>query len=358
MRTIILLGVVSSVFFFSSCKKDDENPTFTLTVNSGTGSGTYQEDEVINVQANEAPDGQVFEAWTGDTDIVADVNAASTSVTIPDRDVTITATYTSETFTLTVENGTGSGDYEEGATVNIEANAAETGKKFKAWTGDVDAVDDVTAAATTLTMPGQATTVTATYVDIYTLTVENGAGSGEYEEGEEVEIAANKPADGQGFLNWTGSSEIADTNEDTTSITMPANDVTVTANFAPTAEAFLPVTWKEAQFYEKSGDSFEAINTNGNYRVTFEFTENEKGTYTTVFGNLSSIPNYGSKSASGTFSVDDLGNPTVILFDEGDSQSTAQIESITKKEMVLMWVVENNIDGKPNAEFKLELIPE
>ena len=47
---------------------------------------------------------------------------------------------TPATYSVTVTNGTGGGEYAEGATVKIKANAPETGKEFTSWTINGDAV--------------------------------------------------------------------------------------------------------------------------------------------------------------------------------------------------------------------------
>ncbi|MFW5656522.1 MAG: carbohydrate-binding protein [Bacteroidota bacterium] len=70
------------------------------------------------------------------------------------------------TYTLGVTNGSGDGNYEEGTVVNISANAAPTGQQFDAWTGDVANVADVNNANTSITMPSENTSITATYKDI------------------------------------------------------------------------------------------------------------------------------------------------------------------------------------------------
>ena len=75
------------------------------------------------------------------------------------------------TFTVTVNNGTGSGDYIEGASVTIAANDPESGKQFAGWTG-ADSLTftdgDATTAKATFTMPPETVTVTATYEDVST----------------------------------------------------------------------------------------------------------------------------------------------------------------------------------------------
>jgi len=141
-------------------------PTYTLTVNSGTGDGNYTEGTVVDINADSPPSGQTFDAWIGDTSGIADVNAASTTLTMPAADATITATYVAApSYTLTVNSGTGDGDYTEGTVVDISADAAPSGKVFDVWTGDTTGIADVNAASTTITMPGSDATITATYKD-------------------------------------------------------------------------------------------------------------------------------------------------------------------------------------------------
>ena len=56
----------------------------------------------------------LFEQWVGDTAGIDDINAPGTTITMPATDVEITATYTAVTYTLTVNGGTGGGDYPAG----------------------------------------------------------------------------------------------------------------------------------------------------------------------------------------------------------------------------------------------------
>ena len=139
-------------------------PTYALTVNSGTGDGSYVADTTVSITANAAPSGQIFDTWTGDIGGCADVNATNTSYTMPPSSAEITATYTDATFfTLTVNSGTGDGDYIEGMVVNIDADAPASGKQFDAWVGNTTGIADINVAGTTITMPASDATVTATY---------------------------------------------------------------------------------------------------------------------------------------------------------------------------------------------------
>ncbi len=64
-----------------------------LTVNNGTGGGEYAAGSVVNITAAAPPEGQVFLAWTGDVAGVADVNSASTTLTMPAGPAAVEATY-------------------------------------------------------------------------------------------------------------------------------------------------------------------------------------------------------------------------------------------------------------------------
>nr|MCR5387681.1 chitobiase/beta-hexosaminidase C-terminal domain-containing protein [Lachnospiraceae bacterium] len=68
------------------------------------------------------------------------------------------------TYSVTVENGTGDGSYEEGATVSITADAPASGKLFDRWTSE-DGVTfvDANSATTTFIMPSKAVTIVAAY---------------------------------------------------------------------------------------------------------------------------------------------------------------------------------------------------
>ena len=68
---------------------------------------------------------------------------------------------------------------------------------------------------------------------VYNVNVADGTGSGKYSEGEKVNITANDRS-GYTFTNWTGSDGVvfANASSKTTSFTMPAKAVTVTAVYS------------------------------------------------------------------------------------------------------------------------------
>ena len=64
-----------------------------VKVNNGSGSGWYVPGKSVAVAANPAPTGDIFNAWTGDTSMVADIFAAGTTVTVPGANAAITPAY-------------------------------------------------------------------------------------------------------------------------------------------------------------------------------------------------------------------------------------------------------------------------
>ena len=132
------------------------DPTAGGTTAPAVGGHTYTENRVITLTATPAS-GYAFDHWTGD---VADVNAATTTVTM-DADKTVTAHFVAlPTYNLTMAvDPSGSGEtspaagvhsYVENSVVNVTASPA-AGYVFDHWTGQVA---NVNSASTTVTMDG------------------------------------------------------------------------------------------------------------------------------------------------------------------------------------------------------------
>lgn len=66
-------------------------------------------------------------------------------------------------YSLTVNNGTGSGAYEAGDRVAVSANSAPAGYKFKEWTGDISGLGLGTGSSATITMPAKNISITAVF---------------------------------------------------------------------------------------------------------------------------------------------------------------------------------------------------
>ena len=94
--------------------------------------------------------------WAGGYDDKSDSNSESGSDTI---------IIPVPKYTVSVTNGTGSGEYTQGETVTITANAAPSGKQFKNWTVESGTITLTNSknATTTFTMPAEAVSLTANY---------------------------------------------------------------------------------------------------------------------------------------------------------------------------------------------------
>jgi hypothetical protein len=137
---------------------------YLLGVNSGSGAGTYGPTAAVNLVANPAAPGMIFDRWIGDTAGITDVFSANTMLTMPASDATVTATYKANTFyTLNVINGSGSGSYTVATLVPLIADTPAFPFIFDRWTGDIAGIADVASGSTTLTTAAANATIIATY---------------------------------------------------------------------------------------------------------------------------------------------------------------------------------------------------
>ena len=276
------------------------DPLYTLTVViSPAGGGTvvkdpdeaqYRSGTVVDLTANENADYR-FVNWTGD---VANPNAANTTVTM-DSDKTVTANFIRQ-YTLTmavspVGSGTttpavGAHIYDEDEVVNITADPA-AGFGFVNWTGDVA---NPNAANTTVMMDADKT-VTANFIEIFTLDVASDRGTPDpdvgqhqYADGTPVTASVASPvAGGAGeryvCTGWTGTGDV------------PATGTTNSVNFTITQDS--SITWLWQQQYSLvtdvtgSGTVNQQVVANGDSKapVTTWYDENTHVQLTAVPAN-------------------------------------------------------------------------
>jgi uncharacterized protein (TIGR02145 family)/uncharacterized repeat protein (TIGR02543 family) len=210
-----------------------------------SGSGNYAPGATVGINAGTTPSGYRFVKWTALNAGVffANANNAATTFMMPSAAVTVTANFEPNTYPVTVSSvgagATGGGDYLPGATVNIAAGTPPEGLWFKKWTTSANTVTlaDADSATTSFTMPSGAVTVTANIEAKYAVTVSSAGtgatGSGEYFAGDTVKIKAGTAPTEQRFKIWTaeGGVTLAKADSTETKFIMPANAVTVTANF-------------------------------------------------------------------------------------------------------------------------------
>ncbi len=89
--SITLNGVTASVTYTISLTPVVK---YKVTVNNGTGTGSYEEGATVSITAKEAPDGMVFDKWTGTEGLTftsGSETTAAASFIMPKKDVTVTA---------------------------------------------------------------------------------------------------------------------------------------------------------------------------------------------------------------------------------------------------------------------------
>ena len=210
--------------------KDQGTTRYTLTVINGEGGGkTYPPGSEVNIAADAAPAGYVFNKWVGQTANIASINMPNTIIQILFSNIAVTATYKIleiQTYTLTVTGGTGGGVYLPGTVINIVANAASSGYVFEKWMEQTNHVANINLSSTTINMPFSETTAIAIYKaqgeTLCKLTVYNGDGGGNYLPGTVVDIVADVAPAGYVFYKWVGqTSHIANANIPNSTVSMP-----------------------------------------------------------------------------------------------------------------------------------------
>ena len=196
-----------------SCTATFTLDTHTLTITStGTGSGTlsgggnYSYGDTATVTAM-AHTGSTFSGWSG-----PDATECAAGSVVMDADKSCTATFTLNSYTMTVDMaGTGSGtvggagDYSYGDTTTVTATPS-TGSTFDGWTGP-----DAAECATGAVLMDADKSCTANFtVASYTLSIDTAgtgsgtvSGDGNYNYGDTATVTAT-PSTGSTFDGWTG----------------------------------------------------------------------------------------------------------------------------------------------------------
>jgi len=247
-------------------------------------------------------DGELTVA-AGETAATLTVTATSTVNTSISGTATVTVTdapVTPEVINVTVTPATAS--VEKGATHQFAANVSVQGGADQAvtWsvsggvTGTSIATDGTLTVATdetatTLTVTATSTadntktgTATVAVTDVpvttYAVTVTGGTGGGDYAVGATVTVTAGTAPTGQEFKNWATASagvNFADANSATTTFTMPANAVTVTAVYEDVPPTTVNVTNAGIPTPTGNGASVDQstgkATITGNSKITLEY---------------------------------------------------------------------------------------
>jgi hypothetical protein len=269
MKAVNSITLPAGTHTLTALAEQIEIDQYDLTISSTSGGsviipgeGTFPYDEGMAVDLiAETEEGYQFVRWTGDVDTIANVNAASTTITMQ-GDYTIAANFaippiqysliiTSTNGGSVTEPGEGTFTYDEGMAISL-VGEAEAGYRFINWTGDIDTVGDVEAISTTIFMEGDYA-VTANFEEmspvlpLYTLAINStdggsvaipGEGDFKYNDGTVVNLTA-EAEEGYRFVSWTGDVDaVADINVTSTTVTIQG-DSAIMANF----DEIIPANW-------------------------------------------------------------------------------------------------------------------
>lgn len=172
-------------------------------------------------------DGYEFKEWSNGWTLNTEFEKRTTIVALY-REISTSggSTNTSGGSTTTSRNTTSSN------------SGSNTSRNSTSSTSSSSTSSSSTSSSSTST--SSTTSGSASEKALYTVTVINGNGSGTYAQGTTVVISANEPAAGMTFQKWTTESNgvtLASVSLPATTFTMPAGNVTVTANYVAATAA-------------------------------------------------------------------------------------------------------------------------
>ena len=226
---------------------------YKLTVKNGSGSGEYEANTVVTIQADPAEEGMVFDKWSGNhLENIGHATSATTTYKMPYQDIILQANYISaipHTLTVVTYTSTTTTKLSMGKIQYIEADPAPQGKVFHHWEVEPSTHEGnlyEPAATTHFTMPNEDVTLTAVYITKgeKQLKVVNGNGSGYYEYDTYAAISSSKPS-GATFTQWTGDTQYltGPVTQEYNSVKIPdVNVITVRANWSVPPVTNVPLT--------------------------------------------------------------------------------------------------------------------
>ncbi len=201
-----------------------------------------------------------------------DAGEVWTPETIITRNTTVLALFGQNGSNGNISGGTTSGGTTSGGSGNTSRN---TTTSRNSGGSSSSKKSSSTSSSSTSSSSTSATSTTSSGVGQYTVFVEGGSGSGSYAPGTVVIISCYMPADGMRFEKWTTESNgvaLASTTMTTTTFTMPANNVTVKANYveAPAAPTVAVNTGGGGGGTGNTGNNTGTTDGNGSTRVDIE----------------------------------------------------------------------------------------
>ena len=216
---------------------EQDDVYYNIKVNNGTADAqTAISGTKIKLTAEPVLEGKYFSKWIADSDDVKfeDSHAETTTFTMPEKDVEITAVY-KDKHSIKVNNGTSDvSSAIEDKMITITADVIE-GKRFYEWivVSDNVTLSFASGSTTSFIMPDEDVEITATYRDIHSIKVNNGsANQSTAVSGNTVRITADEAPSVKAFRKWevkSGHVTLEDERSSTTHFKMPDENVEITA---------------------------------------------------------------------------------------------------------------------------------
>lgn len=230
---------------------------YTLTVNDGSGSGQYEENSSVIIEADAAPVGYEFDYWEVNSGpgYVSNTYSISTKFNMGTGNAIITAHYKQiPSFLITVNNGyvllngiwVNSGMCLRNSNPQIKIKPAPSGQRFESWNvieGDMSDITEPLAETTTLRNVTHNISIEAEYYvpyssTTYTVTLrkkDHTATITSHATGDEVNIIAETPDEGYVFYRWNGDYQylMSDRTVRKNKVKMPAKNIELWPSYVP-----------------------------------------------------------------------------------------------------------------------------
>lgn len=260
--TTLLLCAVVAALLCASCKNVTDaiglNKTYTVTVASNIENGvitsnkeTFKSGETVNLTISPeiGYEPLLIIASAGSTSVPVRITGNTATFKMPANNVNVNARFQKTSYSVTVSSSISNGNVtankataKMGETVTLTANPA-SGYQFDSWNVTTAESENLTVTSGTFTMPASNVTVSANFTElppeVYSISVSggiakvNGNAVTSAIAGTTITLEANTPATGKEFDCWTSPYilSFANTTSSTTTFTMPARNINVTATY-------------------------------------------------------------------------------------------------------------------------------